>query len=301
VTTGASLSAVDTPHRARIPRALPALQLLRPGPYVAAFRELVTLLSQRRSLTYEMARREVSAEHAAKRLGIFWGIFQPLFLLAVYAFVYGVVFRQKIGGTYELPRNFTIYLLSGLVPWFAFQFSMSKAATVITANSALVKQVVFDLFVLPVATALASCLSLVLGLAFIISDTLATYHTVPLIYLLLPVVVVLQFLAMAGVAFALSALGTFIQDVRDLVQLSAIILIFLMPIVYLPGSIPAAFNPLLWLNPFTYMVYVYQDVLYFGRMQHPYSWLVFTVWSLVVFAGGYRLFRKVRPFFGNVL
>lgn len=243
----------------------------------------------------------MSTEHQGKRLGAFWGLFQPLFLLLVYAFVYGVVFRAKIGGTYELPRNFTIYLLSGLVPWFAFQLSMAKAASVIPANANLVKQVVFDLNVLPVATSLASCLSLGLGLAFIIGLTVFDYGAVPWTYLLLPLVALTQFLAMAGVAFLLAALGTFIKDVRDLVQLSGVVLIFLLPIVYLPSSVPAAFNPLLWFNPWTYMVYVYQDVLYFGRIQHPYSWVAFPLWSLFIFVAGYRVFRRMRPFFANVL
>jgi lipopolysaccharide transport system permease protein len=282
-------------------RHLPSLRLVRPGPYLQAFRELVELLSARRRLTYELARREVSAEHNAKRLGIFWGLFQPLFLLAVYAFIYGVVFRVRIGDTYELPRNYTVYLLSGLVPWFAFQLSMTKATTVIIANAALVKQVVFDLFVLPVATALAACLSLVIGLCFVVVYTFAVYQTVPATYLLVPLLVIVQFIAMAGFAYVLSSLGTFIQDVRDLVQLAAIVLIFLMPIVYLPNAVPAAFNPLLWLNPFTYMVYCYQDALYYGRFQHPYSWLAFPLWSTFIFVAGYRLFRRVRPYFGNVL
>jgi lipopolysaccharide transport system permease protein len=65
--------------------------------------------------------------------------------------------------------------------------------------------------------------------------------------------------------------------------------------------VPAAFNPLLWLNPFTYMVYCYQDALYFGRIAHPVSWVAFGVGSLFVFALGYRLFRRVKPYFGNVL
>jgi lipopolysaccharide transport system permease protein len=248
-----------------------------------------------------MAKREISSEHAGKHLGRFWGIFQPLALLAVYAIVYGVVFRAKIGGTYELPRNFTIYLLAGLVPWFAFQLSMAKAATVIPGNSALVKQVVFDLNVLPIATALSACLPLVLGLGFVGIYTVVAYHSMPWLYLALPGVIAFQFLAMAGIAFALAALGTFARDVRDVVQLSAIVLIFLMPIVYLPSQVPAAFDPILWLDPFTYMVYVYQDVLYFGRIQHPASWAAFGVGSMLAFSLGYRLFRRVRPYFANVL
>ena len=92
-----------------------------------------------------MARRDLSAEHRGKALGTFWGLFQPLFLLLVYAFIYGVVFKAKIGGTHELPRNFTIYLLSGLVPWFSFQLALAKSTGVIAGNANLVKQVVFDL------------------------------------------------------------------------------------------------------------------------------------------------------------
>jgi lipopolysaccharide transport system permease protein len=275
--------------------------MLNPVAYAQAFAELAQLLTQRRSLTWEMARREVASEHSGKHLGRFWGLFQPLALLAVYAVVYGIVFRAKIGGTFELPRNYTIYLLSGLVPWFAFQLAMAKSAAVIPTNAALVKQVVFDLNVLPIATALAACLPLVLGVGFIGVYTLVVYGTLPLTYLALPLLVVLQVFAMGGVAYALAALGTFVKDVRDVVQLSAIVLIFLMPIVYLPGSVPAAFNPLLWLNPFTYMVYCYQDALYFGRIAHPVSWIAFGVGSLFVFALGYRLFRRVKPYFGNVL
>ena len=275
--------------------------MLNPVAYAQAFAELAQLLTRRRSLTWEMARREIASEHSGKHLGRFWGLFQPLALLAVYAIVYGIVFRAKIGGTFELPRNFTVYLLSGLVPWFAFQLAMAKSAAVIPTNSALVKQVVFDLNVLPVATALAACFPLVLGVGFIGIYTLVDYGTLPVTYVALPLLLVIQFFAMGGVAFALAALGTFVKDVRDVVQLSAIVLIFLMPIVYLPGSVPAAFNPLLWLNPFTYMVYCYQDALYFGRIAHPVSWVAFGVGSLFIFALGYRLFRRVKPYFGNVL
>jgi lipopolysaccharide transport system permease protein len=277
------------------------VRLLSLEGYISAYRELGGLLSRQRSLTWEMAKREVSVEHQGKQLGRFWGIFQPLALLAVYALVYGIVFQAKIGGTYELPRNYTIYLLSGLVPWFAFQLSMAKAAGVIPTNAALVKQVVFDLNVLPIATALAACFSFVLGLGFIFIYTFVLYGTLPWTYALVPFLVILQFLAMTGVAFGLGALGAFVRDVRDVVQLSAIVLIFLMPIVYLPGAVPAAFDPLLWLNPFTYMVYCFQDALYYGRIQHPVSWFAFTLGSALVFALGYRLFRRVRPYFGNVL
>jgi lipopolysaccharide transport system permease protein len=292
---------LDAQHRFGGSSVTALSRLLNPIPYIRAFIDVWSLLVRKRALTFEMAKREISSEHSGKALGMFWGILQPLFILAVYAVVYGVVFRAKIGGTVALPLNFTIYLLSGLVPWFAFSFAMAKGTSAVSGNASLVKVVVFDLDVLPIGTALASCLSLLLGIGFIGLYTLVDYHHLPWTYALLPVLLLLQFLAMCGVAYVLSALGVFLKDVRDVVQLSALVLIFLMPIVYLPTQVPAAFNPVLWLNPFTYMVYCYQDVLYFGRIAHPASWLAFLLWSLFVFAGGYRLFRRVRPYFGNVL
>jgi lipopolysaccharide transport system permease protein len=259
------------------------------------------LLRSKPYLVFELAKKQIATEHAGKAFGPFWGIFQPLFLFAVYAVIYGVVFRVKIGGTFELPLNFTVYLLSGLVPWLSFLFLMARSTTLLSGNAHLVKQVIFELSLLPVAAALASCLALVLGLAFIGIYTLVDHGSVAPTYAVIPVLVALQFLAMLGSAFVLSSIGVFFRDISDLVQMSGIVLLFLLPIVYLPSAVPSSFKFLLWLNPFSYMVWCYQDALYFGRFEHPYAWVVFAGWSLLLFIGGYRLFRRLRPHFANVL
>jgi lipopolysaccharide transport system permease protein len=273
----------------------------RPKPYVQALLEVLSTARLKRHLVLELARKQIAREHAGKTFGLFWGIFQPLFLFGVYALIYGVVFRVKIGGTFELPRNFTIYLLAGLVPWLAFLFLMARATTLLTGNAQLVKQVVFELSLLPIAQTIASCLALVLGLGFVGVYTLVAYASLPVTYLALPLVLVLQFLAMLGAAFALSAIGVFFRDVGDLVQVAGVVLIFLLPIVYLPSAVPSAFQYAVWANPFSYMVWCYQDVLYFGRLEHPEAWVVFTVLALFLFAGGYRLFRRLRPHYADVL
>ena len=47
------------------------------------------------------------------------------------------------------------------------------------------------------------------------------------------------------------------------------------------------------LNPFSYVIWVYQDVLYFGAIVHPVAWIVFLASSLLSLALGYRSFRAV--------
>src|SRR6185436_10837715 len=126
---------------------------------------------------------------------------------------------------------------------------------------------------------------------------LLTQQIVYMTWLLLPLVFAVQVLAMLGAAFALSAFSVFFRDLKDLVTLFVTIGLFLMPVVYLPDMVPRAFRPLLYLNPFSYMAWVYQDVLYFGRIEHPTAWIVFVLGGLAGFALGYRVFRRLKPHF----
>ena len=64
----------------------------------------------------------------------------------------------------------------------------------------------------------------------------------------------------------------YFRDVKDFVQVFCIAGMYLMPVVYLPKMVPGVFRPLLNLNPFSYMVWCYQDACYFGRFEHPWAW-----------------------------
>jgi lipopolysaccharide transport system permease protein len=282
-------------------RASAPVRLLHPRPYLQAFGDVLRLLRKNRTLTVEIVRREIRGQHAGLVLGRAWGILQPLLIMALYAFVFGVVFRVRIGGTFELPRNYTIYIIAGMVPWLAFIQSMARGAGAITDNAALVKQTVFQVEVLPVARAITACIPLLVGLAFVALLSLAQYQSLPLTFLLVPLLVLLQLVAMAGSAFALAAIGAFVRDVREIVQVFSVIGIFVLPIVYLPSSIPKLFQPLLYLNPFSYVVWTYQDAIYFGRFEHPWAWPVLAIGALFSFVLGYRIFRRAKPFFGNAL
>ena len=57
-----------------------------------AFRNLLQLLTRHRQLIKEMTWREVTQRYVGHALGMFWTIGQPLFLMAVYVFVFSYVF-----------------------------------------------------------------------------------------------------------------------------------------------------------------------------------------------------------------
>jgi lipopolysaccharide transport system permease protein len=275
--------------------------LLRPTAYVDAFMEGMSLLGRHRKLMIAMVRRELALRHVNQVMGSFWLIGHPLFLMALFVFLFGVVFNQKVGGTYELPRDYTVYILSGLVPWLAMVPAMTASCNSVVANASLVKQFVFHLEILPAKDVLTASVVWVVGIAVIVIYTLAEYRSLPWTYVLLPIAATVHLLAIVGLAFLFSALTVFFRDIQDFVTVFANIGLYIAPVTYLPQWVPAVFRPVLYLNPFSYLIWMYQDVLYFGRIEHPGAWVVSTVGALLAFAFGYRVFRRLKPVFGNAL
>ena len=141
----------------------------------------------------------------------------------------------------------------------------------------------------------------VVGIAVITIYTLIEYGSLPWTYVLLPIAATIHLLAIVGLAFLFSALAVFFRDIQDFVNVFANVGVYIAPVTYLPQWVPPVFRPVLYFNPFSYLIWMYQDVLYFGRIEHPAAWAVSAVGAVLAFAFGYRVFRRLKPVFGNAL
>lgn len=270
-----------------------------------AFGAFVALLTRYHQLVFELTRREVFDRYIGQVLGPLWVIGHPLLLMGLYVFIFAVVFPTRFPSDAEMPRTYVVYILAGLIPWLGVADAMNRSCAVIIANASLVKQVAFPVEVLPIKAALAAFATQLLATALLLvyAAVVEPAGLSPML-LLLPLLFVLQIMAMIGVAYLLSAVAVFFRDLRELVQLFTTAGLFLAPILYLPQWLERAWSPLLWvlhLNPFSHLIWCYQDAVYFGRFEHPWSWIITTLLSLAVFAAGFRLFRRVQPLFGDLL
>jgi lipopolysaccharide transport system permease protein len=258
-------------------------------------------LYRNRALTLAMAKREITDKYTRQVLGSVWAVGHPFIHVCVYIFLFQVVLKLRMGGTADMPLDYVAYLLSGLIPWLAVQESLGKGSTVITSQANLVKQVVFPIEVLPVKSVLASFVTQLVGTLCLTVYVLIDHGSLPPTYALLPLLWVCQAVGMTGIVFAISALGVYVRDIKELVQVFSVVGVYLVPIVYLPDMVPEQIRWLLKANPFSHMVWCYQDVCYFGEFRHWYAWIVFPVGSLLAFVVGYGLFRKLQTHFGSVL
>lgn len=254
-----------------------------------------------RNLLLEFTKREIAIRYKGSYLGILWSFLNPLFMLAVYTFVFGYIFKSKWNLQSDGQMTFAFILFSGLIPYNIFAEVFTRAPGLVINNANYVKKVVFPLEILPVAVlgsalfhACISSIILVLGVWLMLGKLYWTVIFLPLV--LLPIL----FLSL-GVGWFLSSLGTFIRDISQLVNILVSAIMFLTPIFYPLSSVPKVFLPLYMLNPLTPVVDNIRQIIIWGQMPDWTSLFLGILISLFIGFGGLIWFRKTKKAFADIM
>ena len=258
-------------------------------------------LWRHRDLIVQLARREVLSRYKGAFLGLFWVVVQPLLMLAIYTFVFSVVFRMQWGTETEAGRVFfAVTLFAGLTTFGVFSELLAASPALILANQNYVKKVVFPLEVLPVVR-LASSLVFAAFSIGILLVALAVMGRASWTWLLLPVAWLPMLLWGLGLAYVFAALGVFIRDLQALVGLLVMVLFFLSPIFYPLEALPEDLRPLFRLNPVAVFVEDSRRVLVFGEAPR-WPWTAGAIATgLAALALGHGFFARSKRAFADVL
>jgi lipopolysaccharide transport system permease protein len=276
-------------------------QSVSPRQSTTVLREGLASLWRHKALAVEMIRRELIGQYANQALGSFWVIVHPVALLLIYIFVFVLVLKVKIHRDATMVRDYTDYILAGLVPWLAIAQTLGRSSSALISQSNLVKQVIFPIEVLPPASVVVSMTPMAISIPAIVVYQLISGQGVPMTILLTPFFMMTLLLFLTGVAFLLAAVTPFFRDLKDFITIFLTAGVYVIPAFYLPSWIPRAFQPIILANPFSYPIFVCQDIFYYGQIAHPWAWVVFVLLSIVSYVLGYRVFRRIRPFIATVL
>jgi lipopolysaccharide transport system permease protein len=257
------------------------------------------ILHDRSELIHELVRRELRDRHAGQLLGVLWAYGHPLLLMLIYTFLFAYVFPTRFASNGE-TLDFSVNVLAGIVSWLTFQDLLIRAPSILHGHSNLVKQIVFPTEVLPIKTAFASVLPYSVGIVFAVIYAYLK-GTLSLLSLTLPLLIFCQAIAMVGVAFLLSACGVFLRDIRDIVSVFCTVNLFAQPILYNPYATPDLMKYIFVINPFSYMVWCWQDALYYGNIAHPSAWIIFPLECLFILVLGWIAFERTKHLFGDAL
>jgi lipopolysaccharide transport system permease protein len=251
-----------------------------------------------RSLLGTLTVRELKARYRGSVLGFVWSLANPLLLLAVYTFVFTVVFKPRVAGA----DPYALFVVSGLFPWIWLSTSTLEGASSLSANAGLIRKSVFPAELLPMVVVAANLVHLLLALLVAggavavaaVAGRLPLAH--PAAFLLTPLVILLELPLVAGIALGSSALTVHFRDLRDLLINAMALLFFLTPVLYPLASLDGfrRLQLLIRLNPFTPFTLAYQETLFYGRVPGLLLWLEMAGVGLVAWLLGSALFERLR-------
>lgn len=223
-----------------------------------------------RELLWNLTLRELRTKYRRSFLGWTWSMLNPLANVAIYGFVFGVLFGATAPtGTNSGLDGFAYFMLCALLPWTFFSLTMSMGMASISANSGLVRRVAFPREVLVFSNVAHALVQFSIELVLLCVILLIAGS--PLLPYLPAVVLLTLLLALfgAGFALALSTLSVYFKDLSYLWAIVTQVWFFLTPIVYGPeilqNNVPEWGQNLMRLNPMVHFVSAYRDALYHAQ------------------------------------
>lgn len=257
---------------------------------------------QQRDLLRQLVRRDLASRYRGSALGVFWSVLNPLLMLGVYTFVFGVVFQARWGdGASHGTASFAMILYSGLMIHGLLAEILVRSTTIVLQHQNYVKKVVFPLHVLPVMIVVsATCLLLIQWGILLVGMAVVGMPLSPTV-MLWPLVMAPFLLFSLGLSWFVASLGVYVRDLAQIMGLLVTLLLFLSPVFYPATALPEKYRVFIYLNPLTPIIENSRAVLIEGQLPHWESLMIYTAFSLISFVFGRWWFIRTRKGFNDVV
>ena len=256
-----------------------------------------------RDLLNQLVRRNIEGRYRGTMIGVIWMVVTPLVMLAVYTFVFGVVFKARwtVGGLGDSKVAYSLLLFCGMTVFNIFSESVNGSVSIVTHNPNYVKKVVFPLELLPVSAVISACFFGLIWIAILFLGIVLFIHKLCLAAVCLPLIFIPLILFSCGIAWLVASLGVFIRDLAHVMAIVLLVLYFMTPIFYSLEMVPEHLRSLLLLNPLALIVQSVRQVLMYGQWPNWFALGLVTLLSMSVFQLGYFWFMKTKRGFADVL
>ncbi len=258
--------------------------------------------SEIKDLTLQLVKQEIRGRYQGSFLGIFWAFLVPVFMLAVYTFVFSVVFQSKWGGELTGGKvGFAIFLFTGLIAYSFFAECVNRAPTMMVQNPNYIKKVLFPLEVIPLAAAGGAFFHLLVNVFVLLVLAFLVGFSWHWTILLLPFVLLPLFLLTLGLSWFFASLGVYVRDIAPVVSIFVSALLFLSPVFYPLSALPETFQSVVQLSPLTGIIEMMRALLLAGEVPSLSMFFISFSGSLLVALFGFAWFQKTRSGFADII
>jgi len=207
---------------------------------------------------------EYRTRFARSRLGTSWMLVGPLVQSAVLAVVFSKFLGAQLAGAKD-EFAFAVYILAGMAAWSMFAESLNRNLVVFRDHAHFIQSIRFPNLCLPLIVLGSTLLSHLFMVVALVAIYLVIGHGISVHILWLPLVTATVLLLAQGVGVIFGILNVFRSDIGHAFSIFIPLLFWCTPIIYQLDVVPAAWQPLFYLNAMVPMVLAYQDVLAFQR------------------------------------
>jgi len=243
-----------------------------------------------RELMKTNIKKEIRGKYKGSWLGIMWTFLNPLLMLAVYAFVFPYILRVNV-------ENYTIFMIVALIPWNFFTTAIQTGTGCVVANGNILKKVYFPREIIPISITTSQLVNflitcLIMFIFIIVSGVGFSIHI-----LLLPLIILIQFILTLAFNFVLSALTVYAHDIDHFVGVALTLGFYATPIVYLSTMLPEKFQWAMKVNPMAVLVESYRSILYYHQLPDFKILGLWAILSFILLVLGYAIFKKLEKSF----
>lgn len=254
-----------------------------------------------RQLLRHLIERDVAMRFRGSVLGKVWMVLTPLALLALYTFVFGVIFQPRWPGAVHGPLDVALYYFAGLIVFDFFIDCLNRAPTLMLGHATYIKKILFPVQLLAWMVVGGAALRLVIGCLVLVVLYTALNGAPPASAIALPLLVLPLALFAIGFVWFLSAIGVFLRDAGHVVMAVTPAIMFLSPIFFPIAAIPERFQVFFYANPLTLVLENVRAALFAGSVQISAGFAAYCLCALAFAQMGYYCFAKLRPSFADVI
>lgn len=257
-------------------------------------------LVERRTLLFQLVRRDFEQRFVGSAIGWIWAIIHPLVMLLSWSFVFSYCLQQQVPPG-EGTTSYPLWLFAGMLPWLLFSEAVQRSASSILEQTALITKTVFPAEIIPVSVFLSSLVSHGLGLALIVAAVGVFNNQVSPALVLLPVYIFLIGLLAIGLGWIVASLHVYLRDTAQVVAVLLLLWFWLTPIFITEDLFPQKMRFLVVSNPFYYLVRGYRRLLLAGDLPNIRDLAIVAAAGAATFVIGGLFFRHMKRGFADVL
>lgn len=240
-----------------------------------------------------LAEKDFKIRYRGSVLGFFWSLLNPLAYMVVLTLVFALLFRTAN------VASFAASVLTGLMIWRYFSVATSQSLMLIIGNPSLVTKVRVSRYVIVLGNNLANLLGASLEFIALFPLLLLLGVTLSIYVIILPVILIMEFLLVYGISLSLSSLSVKYRDFYELWTIALQLGFFLTPLFYDPSLIPSRYQFMYSLNPVTRLIESTRTILLQHSLPTLFDFSVVIGSSGILLLIGFAIFRKLERTFAE--